>query len=165
MSIAASAQTHAPHAVDEAVCEGSVEDPCSPRSAYRHSTGQRPASTVTNNAARSTQTRVSFTRPILHQMPMRRGSIRYSVHGCRALGRASSLGLSSSACLSGQAAISRSPVFALKTAVRGRRPTRRLIAGRHGLTIASAAVITSSRSTSTSQPSSFCRSMHLTPRP
>ena len=56
-STATKPQTQAPHALEEAVCEGRPEDPCSALSAYRHKTGHRPASSVTNNAAKRTHAR------------------------------------------------------------------------------------------------------------
>ena len=51
-SLATKPHTQAPHAPEEAVCEGRLEDPCSALSSYRHKTGHRPASSVTKNAAK-----------------------------------------------------------------------------------------------------------------
>ena len=51
-STAAKPQAQAPQALEEGVWDGRVEAPCSARSAYRHKTGQRPASSVTSNAAK-----------------------------------------------------------------------------------------------------------------
>ena len=53
-------EAQAPHALEFAACEGTLDDPCPALSALRQSTGHRPASTVTKSATSRTQTRISF---------------------------------------------------------------------------------------------------------
>ena len=52
----------APHALDAAPCEGRFDDPCPALSAFRQSTGHRPASRVTKSATSRMPTRASFVK-------------------------------------------------------------------------------------------------------